>query len=70
MVPDPVQFSSRPIIKPWEEIQSNQNRHGLGYVKDKNNLHIPDYSNPIQFVSVGLLEQITSASSQQLADRR
>ena len=26
VVPDPVQLSSKPIIKPWEEIQSNKNR--------------------------------------------
>lgn len=64
-----VQLSSKPIIKPWEEIQSNRNQCGLGYVKDKNNLHIHDYSKPIQFVSGGVLEQITSASSQQLVDR-
>ena len=66
----PIQLSSKPIIKPWEEIQSNRNRRGLGYVKDNDNLHIPDYSKPIQFVSAGLLDQITSASSQQLVDRR
>jgi len=47
----PVQLSSKPIIKPWEEIQSNQNRRGLGYVEDDDNLHFPDYSKPIQFVS-------------------
>ena len=43
----PVQLSSKPIIKPWEEIQSNRNRRGLGYVKDNDNLHILDYSKPI-----------------------
>ena len=64
----PFQLSSKPIIKPWEEIQSNQNRRGLGYVKDNDNLHILDYSKPIQFISSRLLEQITSTSSQQLAD--
>ena len=26
VVPDPVQVSSKPIIKPWEEIQSNRNQ--------------------------------------------
>jgi len=39
----PIQFSSKPIIKPWEEIQSNQNQCSLGYVKDNDNLHIPNY---------------------------
>lgn len=65
----PVQLSSKPIIKPWEEIQSNRNRSGLGYVKYNDNLHIPNYSTPIQFVSARVCEQITSASSQQLVDR-
>lgn len=38
----PVKISSKPIIKPWEEIQNNKNRRGLGYVKNDTNLHIPD----------------------------
>ena len=53
-VPDPI--SSKPIIRPWEEIQNNKNRRGLGYVQDDANLHIPNYSKPIQFVSAGFLE--------------
>ena len=57
-------------IEPWEEIQSNRNRCGLGYIKDDDNLHILNYLKPIQFFSVELLEQITSASSQQLVDQR
>ena len=65
----PVQLSSKPIIKPWEEIQSNRNRRGLGYVKDDANLHIPDYSRPIKFVSAGFLAQITSASFEKVEDK-
>ena len=43
VVPVPFQPSSKPIINPWEELQSNKNRQGLGYVKDDAKLHIPDY---------------------------
>ena len=64
-----IQLSSKPIIKPWEEIQSNINRRGLGYVKDDANLHILDYSKPIKFVSAGFLEQITSARSNKFTDK-
>ena len=66
----PIQLSSKPIIKPWEEIQSNRNQRGLGYVKYDANLHIPDYSKPIKFVSAGFLEQITSASSEKIVDKQ
>ena len=62
-----VPISSKPIIKPWEEIQNNWNQRGLGYVNDDTNLNIPDYSKPIQFVIVGFLAQLTSASSEKVA---
>ena len=65
----PAQFSSKPIIKPWEEIQSNRNQHGLGYDKDENNLHIPNYSMLIKFISGGFLDQITSKSHEKVADK-
>jgi hypothetical protein len=32
---------SKRIIRPWEELQFNRNRHGLGYEKKKKN-HIPN----------------------------
>ena len=67
-VPDPI--SSKPIIRPWEEIHNNKSRRGLGYVQDDANLHIPDYSKPIQFVSAGFLEQIPSAHSNIVADNQ
>ena len=69
VVPDPVQLSSKPIIKRWEEIQSNRNRRGLGYVKDDTKLHIPDYSRPIKFVSAGFLAQITSTSFEKVKNK-
>ena len=65
----PVQISSKPIIKPWEEIQNNKNRRGLGYVSDDTNLHIPDYSKPIKFVSAGFIAQLPSAGSEKVADK-
>ena len=68
VVPDPI--SSKPIIRPCKEIQNNKNRRGLGYVQDDANLHIPDYSKPIQFVSAGFLEQIPSAHSETVADNQ
>jgi hypothetical protein len=43
---------SKPIIRPWEEIIYNKNRTGLGYDKEVT-FHIPDYSKPIKFHSVG-----------------
>ena len=64
----PVQISSKPIIKPWEEIHNKKNQRGLGYVEDDANLHILDYSKPIQFISAGFLEQIPSAHSETIAD--
>ena len=66
----PVQISSEPIIKPWEEIHNNKNRRGLGYVNDDTNLHIPDYSKPIKFVSAIFLAQLTSASSEKVTDNQ
>jgi hypothetical protein len=42
------------IVRPWEELRFKQNRYGLGYEKDVDNLfHIPNYSKPICFVSGG-----------------
>ena len=70
MVPDLVQLSSKPIIKSWEELKSNKNQQGLGYDKDENNLHIPDYSRPIKFVNAGFLAQITSASSEKVENKQ
>ena len=50
-----VQFTlPKPIIKPWEELVHNKHKIGLGYEKDLS-FHIPDYSKPIQFQSVGFL---------------
>jgi hypothetical protein len=47
---------SKPIIRPWEEIIYNKNRTGLGYDKEVT-FHIPDYSRPIKFQSVGFLQE-------------
>jgi len=58
--------SSKQIIKPWEELQCNKNRRGLGYDKDENNLHILDYSKPIKFISARFLDQITSTSHEKV----
>ena len=69
VVPDPVQLSSKPIIKPWEEIQSKKNRRGLGYDKDENNLHIPDYSKLIKFISAKFLDQITLINHEKVVDK-
>lgn len=46
---------SKPIIKPWEEICDNKHKIGLGYDKEVT-FHIPDYSRPIHFQSVGFLQ--------------
>jgi len=70
VAPDRVQLSSKPIIKPWEELQCNKNRRGLGYDKDEKNLHIPDYSKPIKFINVGFLDQITSTSHEKVEDKQ
>ena len=57
-----VQFSlPMPIIKPWEELVSNQHRTGLGYDKVVS-FHIPDYSKPIQFQSAGFLHDSSSST--------
>jgi len=50
----------KPIIRPWEELVHNKHRTGLGYEKDVS-FHIPDYSKPIQFQSIGFLEDISSS---------
>jgi hypothetical protein len=47
---------SKMIFIPWEELQFNKNRHGLGYDKG-NNFHILDYSKIVQFVSAGFLDE-------------
>ena len=44
----------KPIIIPWEELVHNKHRTGLGYDKDVT-FHIPDYTKPIIFQSVGFL---------------
>jgi len=50
-----VQFAlPKPIIRSLEELVSNKHKIGLGYDKEVS-FHIPDYSNPIQFQSVGFL---------------
>jgi len=50
-----VQFSlPNPIIKPWEQLVHNKHKIGIGYDKDMS-FHIPYYSKPIQFQSVGFL---------------
>jgi hypothetical protein len=48
---------SKMVVRPWEELLFNKDRHGLGYDKG-NNFHIPDYSKPVQFVSAGFLEEV------------
>ncbi|MCY6524899.1 hypothetical protein, partial [Actinobacillus pleuropneumoniae] len=42
------------VIRHREELLHNKQKNGLGYDKDVS-FHIPDYSNPIQFQSAGLL---------------
>jgi hypothetical protein len=54
---------SKPIIRPWEEIIYNKNRTGLGYDKEVT-FHIPDYSKPIQFQSVGFLQEVSTSPVQ------
>lgn len=70
VVPDAVQLSSKPIIKPWGELQSNKNQQGLAYDKDENNLHIPDYSKPIKFISAIFLNQLQSISHEKVTDKQ
>jgi hypothetical protein len=44
------------IVRPWEELRFKRNRYGLGYEKDGDNLfHIPNYCEPVCFVSGGFL---------------
>jgi hypothetical protein len=47
---------SKPIIRPWEEIIYNKNRARLGYDKEVT-FHILDYSKPIEFQSLGFLQE-------------
>jgi hypothetical protein len=54
---------SKPIIRPWEELHFNRNRHGLGY-ENQNSFHIPNYSKPILFVSVGFLQENSTSPVQ------
>jgi len=50
----------KPIIRPWEEIVPNKLKTGLGYDK-KVLFFIRDYSKPIQFQSVGFLNESPSS---------
>jgi hypothetical protein len=44
------------IVQPWEELRFKQNRYGLRYENDVDNLfHIPNYCEPVGFVSGGFL---------------
>jgi hypothetical protein len=54
---------SKPITRPWEEINYNKNRIRLGYEKEVT-FHIPDYSKPIQFQSVGFLQEVSTSPVQ------
>jgi hypothetical protein len=57
VVHEQVQLSlSKPIIRPWEEIRDNKHITCIGYEKEVT-FHIPDYTKPIQFQSVGLLQE-------------
>lgn len=50
-----VQFTlPKPIIRPLEGLVLNKHKTGLGYDKEVS-FHIPIYSKPIQFQSVGFL---------------
>ena len=51
---------SKPIIIPWEEINNNKHRLGLGYDKEVT-FHIPNYSRPIQFQIYGFLQENSSS---------
>ena len=46
---------SKKVIRPWEEISFNKDRHGLGY-NIENTFYVLDFSKPVQFVSVDFLE--------------
>jgi hypothetical protein len=57
VVCEQVQLSlCKPIIRPWEEIKDNKHRTSIGYEKEVT-FHIPDYTKPIQFQSVGFLQE-------------
>jgi hypothetical protein len=47
---------SKPIIRPWEEIINKKQKTGFGY-KMEVIYHILDYTKPIQFQSVGFLQE-------------
>jgi hypothetical protein len=47
---------SKLIIKPWEEIRHTKHRTCIRYEKEVT-FHIPDDNKPIQFQSVGLLQE-------------
>jgi hypothetical protein len=47
---------SKPIIRPWEEIRNNKHITDIRYEKEVT-FHILDYTKPIQFQSVGLLQE-------------
>jgi hypothetical protein len=58
---DQVQLSlSKPIIRPWEEINDNKNRPGLVYDKEVT-FHTVNYSKSIQFQSVGFLQEVLTS---------
>jgi len=49
---------SQKIIRPWEEIRKNKHRTNIGYEKDVT-FNNPYYTNPIQFQSARLLQDIS-----------
>ena len=55
-VPMSEKVADKCIVRPWEELRFKRNRYGLGYENDANNLfHIPNYREPVCFVSGGFL---------------
>jgi hypothetical protein len=57
VVHEQVQLSlSKPIIRPWEEIRDNKHITCIRYEKEVT-FHILDYTKPIQFQSVGFLQE-------------
>jgi hypothetical protein len=55
---------SKQIIRPREEIRHKKHKTSLGYEKDVT-FHNPDYTKPIQFQSVGLLQESSHAPVQE-----
>jgi hypothetical protein len=47
---------SKLIIRSWEEIRHNKHRTDIGNEKEAT-FHIPDYTKPIQFQGIGLLQE-------------